>query len=297
MHRARRRLRPGTTSGSAAVPWMTRPRTRSYSRDVPVSVTPAPMTAPRPDEDALEQGAARPDERVVLDDDRPGAGRLEDATDRHAGAEMDPRPDLGARPDEHVRVDHRPVADPRADVDVRRRHDDDVRRRDGRRGGWRCRRGRSAMARRRGRRVAGRRPGRGRSAARPSSRARPVREAGEDRRLDLRPDAPAAGRRRVGFGGPDPAGLEVGEDRLGIDRRSARPVGRADRLGSRRCDAVMPLPRASRDVGEDPAAGRPRPARGRAAWRPSRPARPGRAGGAARGPCRSRAGPSAAARP
>ena len=49
------RARPGTTtapggtaSGASAVPISTRSRTRSYSRDVPVSVTPAAMTASRP---------------------------------------------------------------------------------------------------------------------------------------------------------------------------------------------------------------------------------------------------------
>ena len=64
------------------------------------------------DEDPLEQRAAGPHERVVLDDDRSGAGRLEDPADGDAGGEMDARPDLGARADEHVRIDHRLAARP-----------------------------------------------------------------------------------------------------------------------------------------------------------------------------------------
>ena len=59
------------------------------------------------DEHAVEQHAAGPDERVVLDDDRAGPGRLEDAADGDPGREVDALADLRARADEHVRVDHR----------------------------------------------------------------------------------------------------------------------------------------------------------------------------------------------
>ena len=63
---------------------------------------------------------------------------------RHSGGEVDPLgTDLGTRPDEDVRVDHRVGTDPGPNVDVRRRHHDDAGLRDARRHGSRCRRARS----------------------------------------------------------------------------------------------------------------------------------------------------------
>ena len=185
---------------------------------------------PGPDEDALEQRATGTDECVVLDDDRPGAGRLEHATDRHAGRQMDPGSDLGTGPDQHVGIDHRAVADERADVHVRRRHHDDVLTEvdapaDRRAAGDDPpRAAREVLARRDCGPVAERqRPGR-------PIAGRPVGEAREDGRLDLRANAPARRRRWIGFGGPDVPGFEVVEDGVGVDRggRSRRP---ADGLG------------------------------------------------------------------
>ena len=90
---------------------------------MPVRMTPAAMTAPRRDEHALQQRGLGADEDLVLDDDRPAAGRLEHAADLDPGREVDARADLGARADEDVRVDHRALADPGPDVDERGRHD------------------------------------------------------------------------------------------------------------------------------------------------------------------------------
>ena len=56
----------------------------------------------RPNEDTLQERAAGTHEGPVLDDHRPGAGRLQDATDRDPGREVDVGADLGARADEHV---------------------------------------------------------------------------------------------------------------------------------------------------------------------------------------------------
>ena len=70
------------------------------------------------DEHPFEQRAPGPDERVVLDDDRSRPRWLENATDGHAGGQVYARSDLGAGPDQDVRIDHRIGADPCSDVDV-----------------------------------------------------------------------------------------------------------------------------------------------------------------------------------
>ena len=142
----RRRAPGGTASGASGVP------VEDASADEVVQARgagqddPGADDRPGPHQHALEQRAARAHERVVLDDDGPRAGRLEHAADGHAGRQVDPGADLGARPDEHVRVDHRVLADPRPDVHERRRHDHDARA-EVRAGphGW-SRRGRSATA-------------------------------------------------------------------------------------------------------------------------------------------------------
>jgi len=77
-------------------------------------------------EHTFEQRAARTDERLVLDDQRSGAGRLEHATDRDAGRQVDARTDLGARPHEGVGIDHRAAANPGTDVQIGGRHDRDA---------------------------------------------------------------------------------------------------------------------------------------------------------------------------
>ncbi len=78
-------------------------------------------------ENAVQQGAAGTHERAVLDDDRPGARRLQNAADEDTRRKVDPGSDLGAGADEDERVDHRVLADPGPDVDERGRHDDDAR--------------------------------------------------------------------------------------------------------------------------------------------------------------------------
>ena len=287
----------GTTSGRSSVPWRTRPRTRSYSARRPGQGHARTDDRDRPDEDALEEGAARTDERAVLDDHRAGARRLEDAADRDPGREVDLGADLGARPDEHVRVDHRagPIQAPTLTYDggitttpsprnaPRRtavppgtiRHGPPAR---SVRGGTDAR----------SRNVSG--------PTRPVDRGA-VGKAGEDGGLDLGSDAPAVRCVRIRLGGPDPARFQVLEDRrrivAGVAARGdpASAADPADAIG-----AVMPRPRA---IPFGPRSGhrRSRAGQGRAGSRPSPPDRRGRAAGAGRGPRRTRAGPSATGRP
>src|SRR5213075_2184717 len=61
-----------------------------------------------------------PDEATVLEDHRPGLKRLEYAADAGAARNVDILADLGAAADGRPGVDHRPLADPRADVDEAR---------------------------------------------------------------------------------------------------------------------------------------------------------------------------------
>jgi hypothetical protein len=81
----------------------------------------------RADAHSLGHDAARAEERPVLDDHGARVGRLEHAADADAAREVDVGADLRARPDGRPGVDHRPRADPGADVDVPR-HEDDARR-------------------------------------------------------------------------------------------------------------------------------------------------------------------------
>ena len=76
-------------------------------------MTPAPMTAPRPTDDALVEAAAAAHEGTVLDDDGARTRRLQDAADLDAGGEVDVAPDLGAGAHEDVRVDHASPRPPR----------------------------------------------------------------------------------------------------------------------------------------------------------------------------------------
>ena len=80
-----------------------------------------------PHQHAVQEQTARPDEGVVLDDHWPRPGRFEDAAHDDARGQVNARADLRAGADQHVRVDHGVRADPGADVDVRRRHDNDAR--------------------------------------------------------------------------------------------------------------------------------------------------------------------------
>src|SRR5205823_331452 len=76
---------------------------------------------------ALVNPRVAPDERIVLDDDGKRADRFDDAANLRAGADVDARPDLSARPHEGVRIDQRLLTHPGADVDEHRRHADDAR--------------------------------------------------------------------------------------------------------------------------------------------------------------------------
>ena len=213
------------------------------------------MTAPRRDEDAVEQRAAGADERVVLDDDRARARRFQHAADGDARGEVDPRPDLGARADEHVRIDHRrrPTQAPtlRYDGGMTTTPSAEVGAApDGRPAGHDPPRPTGEVVAGRDRRAVAKR-----ERAAPVDR-RPIGEAGEDRRLDLGPDPPAAGRRRIGLRGADAAGLEVGEDRAGrrpapVAARSPTPADgglRRHATASRgsRCWVIRPPPASTR---------------------------------------------------
>ena len=125
------------------------------------------------------------------------------------------------------------------------------------------------------------------------STRRPVREAGEDRGLDVGPDAPAVGRRsdRARRRGAGPPRGRRGSSRIDRPARSARLGRRRLGLGGH-ATASRGAARRARS-GHRP----PRPARAPGASRPSPRHRPARAAGAAPGPCRTRAGPSDAARP
>src|SRR6188472_2703092 len=79
------------------------------------------------DPDALRDDATCPEERSVLDDHRSGLRRLEYAADPHTTCEVNVRADLRARSDRGPGVDHRPRADPGADVDIARHQDDALR--------------------------------------------------------------------------------------------------------------------------------------------------------------------------
>ena len=156
-------------------------------------------------------------------------------------------PTCAQEPDQHVRVHHRVLADPRPDVDVRRRHDHDARAEvhAGPDGG--AARDHSPRA---GEKVLDREPG---AIAEPERAAqvpldgRAVPEAGEDRGLDLGVGAPPARGGGIRAGGAPGARVEVGEDR-----------GRRGRGHRRRCEAGLMRPRSS--------AGRP--------WRPPPATRP-----------------------
>ncbi len=75
---------------------------------------------------AFEDSHVSSDEGLVLDDYRSESDGLEDTTQLRASTQVDPLPDLCARADQGVRVDHRVTIYECADVDERRRHDDHV---------------------------------------------------------------------------------------------------------------------------------------------------------------------------
>ena len=89
-----------------------------------VRTTFAPRTASSPDDDPLDDDAARADERAVLDHDGRRLGRLEHAADADAAREVDVAPICAQEPDGGPRVDHGPRPDPGADVDVARHEHD-----------------------------------------------------------------------------------------------------------------------------------------------------------------------------
>src|SRR5207247_4946728 len=76
------------------------------------------------DPHALDEDGTRADERTVLDDHRRRLRRLEHAADADAARQVHVRADLSARADGGPGVDHRPRADPGADVDVARHEHD-----------------------------------------------------------------------------------------------------------------------------------------------------------------------------
>ena len=272
----------------------TRSRTRSYSRDVPVRVTPAAMTASRPTR--TPSSSAQP---------APTKASSSTMTGRAPGGSSTPpivtpaarwtlAPICAHEPTSTCESTIVAVADPRADVDVAGRHHDDVGAEvcaaaDGGPAGDDPPRAVAHVARWDGGAVAERersgRPG----------RRRPVTEPVQDRGLDIGSDAPAAGAGRIGFGGADPAGLEIVEERLGeppgatpvawpFDRAVPRvpssavmrpPPGRPCRSGRR------PIPRRRACAGgrRGPPAARPRATAGE------------------HGPRRRRAAPSPRARP
>ena len=72
---------------------------------------------------ALDDDAAAPDERAVLDDDRPRPGRLEHPAQADTAGEVHAASDLRAGTDRGPGVDHAARADARADVHVAWHHD------------------------------------------------------------------------------------------------------------------------------------------------------------------------------
>ena len=92
-------------------------------RGVPGQDHPGPEHGLPADADALDDDAARADERPVLDHDRRGLDRLQDPAHAHAAGKVHPRADLCARADRRPRVDHGARAHPGPDVHVARHQD------------------------------------------------------------------------------------------------------------------------------------------------------------------------------
>ena len=203
----------------------------------PVRITPGREDGPRPDADPLVETDAAADEDLVLDDDRQGADRLEDAADLGRGREVDALPDLRARTDEGVAVDHRPLVDVGADVDVRRRHHDDARRDVGAAPDRRVPRVRRARPRGRAaarrKRVAVAEPEGSRGHVRVDAEA----ERAEDALLHAGFDAPAVA---VGLGRAQLAALERVEERRRPPPARARALTAPPRPGSPRRRGARP---------------------------------------------------------
>ena len=72
-----------------------------------MKTVPARNHRARLDDRAFVDAGVPADERVVFDDDRKRADRLDDAADLRAGADVHARADLRARADERVRIDER----------------------------------------------------------------------------------------------------------------------------------------------------------------------------------------------
>ena len=196
------------------------------------------MTAPRPTSTPSSSALPAPTNASssTMTGRAPGGSRTPPMVT--PGREVDPLADLGARADEHVRVDHRVGPDAGPDVDVRRRHHDDAvaevrptshgraARDDPPRtvGEVVARRDRGAVPeRQRARRV--------------QDAGRPIGEAREDRRLHLGADAPAVGRVRRRARRPGPARPR---GRRGSSPDRARSS--AGRPRSSSVSAVMPPP-------------------------------------------------------
>src|SRR5438309_175050 len=71
-------------------------------------------------DDALRDFGPRPDEAIVLDDDRPSLQRLQNAADARAAGDVDIAANLRAAANGRPGIDHRILADRGADVDEAR---------------------------------------------------------------------------------------------------------------------------------------------------------------------------------